>query len=176
MITLMQVTLFMEKRKAGRPKNSVKNKNVTIRLPKNLIIIADHMGLKWRETLVEQFEKMVCVSALVKRGGDCNICEDTIKRKQVIEFEYQQALDQLQAEERAKAEEQARDMEIYRIAARMIVRYSSLSPRGTLIEMFTSDPTEFTIVESRVAEKLGIPLVGFNLLEVLKRCKKAGIE
>lgn len=80
--------------KRGRPPLTEKNKPVAIYIPEKLIIIADKMGIKYKELLREQFEKMMCVAILSQQGIDgCNICESIIERKRIIDEAYQKALE-----------------------------------------------------------------------------------
>ena len=95
------------KRPVGRPRLDEKMEYLRVRVPEKLLVIADGLDLPYKKLVRENFEKMVCVAILTKRGEtNCEICENVITRNQIIEEEYQQALAAFKKEQAEKVEEE----------------------------------------------------------------------
>ena len=95
------------KRPVGRPPLDEKMEYLRVRVPEKLLTIADGLDLPYKKLVRENFEKMICVAILTKRGEtNCEICENVITRNQIIEEEYKIALEAFTREQAIKAEEE----------------------------------------------------------------------
>ena len=63
------------------------------RVPEKLITVAEWLDIPYKKTLRRDFEQMICVSILTKRGEtSCEICENVIERNRIIDEQLKKTL------------------------------------------------------------------------------------
>lgn len=81
---------------AGRPKSDEEMDYLRVRVPKKYLTIAEGHSIKYKQTIREVFEKMVCTMILTERGEDpCEICENVVRRNQMIDAELKAVMSEI---------------------------------------------------------------------------------
>lgn len=89
---------------AGRPKSPEKMAYLRVWVPEKYLTVADHYDIPYKKNIRDIFERMVCTAIKTNRGDtDCEICENAVKRNQMIEKELTEIVEILKREQQESA-------------------------------------------------------------------------